>query len=464
MKKLRYIFKVNSGLLVLVLMLTCFFANAQNKPILVDEVVAVIGKNAIFKSDIDAAVTQLQMQGAPADFSTSCYVLQERLFEKLLVHKAEVDSVDVSDQEIDDAINRRMEYMLMRLGGSDEEFLKYYGKSVLQFKKEIRGTVADNILGQKVKNKIIGGLTISPTEVKSYFNSIPLDSLPVVPESYKIAQLVVKAKPNSYEKERVKSKLIEIRNRIVNGTDFGLMAGIHSDDPGSRQRDGDLGFLSRNQLVPEFSAVAFKLQPGEISDVVESPFGFHLIQVLEKKGNLIHARHILKSPSIYESDLDKARERADSISKVIKSGVDFNKLASDLSDDEQSKVNGGIVRNQQTGGDYFEVEELDQNLYIKLQGMTKGDITQPELFNMLDNSRAYRIVYLMDKLNFHVANIESDYDRIKSAALAKKQEDELMKWINSHLHGTYIKLPESYKECSELSVWFSNETKPISQK
>ncbi len=464
MKKLRYIFKVNSGLLVLVMMLTCFFANAQNKPILVDEVVAVIGKNAIFKSDIDAAVTQLQMQGAPADFSTSCYVLQERLFEKLLVHKAEVDSVDVSDQEIDDAINRRMEYMLMRLGGSDEEFLKYYGKSVLQFKKEIRGTVADNILGQKVKNKIIGGLTISPTEVKSYFNSIPLDSLPVVPESYKIAQLVVKAKPNSYEKERVKSKLIEIRNRIVNGTDFGLMAGIHSDDPGSRQRDGDLGFLSRNQLVPEFSAVAFKLQPGEISDVVESPFGFHLIQVLEKKGNLIHARHILKSPSIYESDLDKARERADSISKVIKSGVDFNKLASDLSDDEQSKVNGGIVRNQQTGGDYFEVEELDQNLYIKLQGMTKGDITQPELFNMLDNSRAYRIVYLMDKLNFHVANIESDYDRIKSAALAKKQEDELMKWINSHLHGTYIKLPESYKECSELSVWFSNETKPISQK
>ena len=143
MKKLRYIFKVNSGLLVLVLMLTCFFANAQNKPILVDEVVAVIGKNAIFKSDIDAAVTQLQMQGAPADFSTSCYVLQERLFEKLLVHKAEVDSVDVSDQEIDDAINRRMEYMLMLLGGSDEEFLKYYGKSVLQFKKEINGAISE---------------------------------------------------------------------------------------------------------------------------------------------------------------------------------------------------------------------------------------------------------------------------------------------------------------------------------
>ena len=464
MKRLRYILKVNSWLIVLGLFFNSFFVEAQNKPILVDEVIAVIGKNAIFKSDVDAAVAQLQMQGAPNDFSTSCYVLQERLFEKLLVHKAEVDSVDVSDQEIDDAINRRMDYMLMRLGGSDKEFLKYYGKSVLQFKKEIRSTVADNILGQKVKNKITGGLTISPIEVQSYFSAIPLDSLPVVPESYKIAQLVVKAKPNSYEKKRVKKKLSEIRNRIVNGTDFGLMAGIHSDDPGSRQRDGDLGFLSRNQLVPEFSAVAFKLQPGEISEVVESPFGFHLIQVIEKKGNLIHARHILKSPSIYDSDMEKAKERADSISKVIKSGVDFNKLASDLSDDDQSKVNGGIVRNQQTGGNYFEVEELDQNLYIQLQIMKKGDITQPELFNMLDNSRAYRIIYLMDKLDFHVANIESDYDRIKSAALAQKQEDELSKWINSHLHGTYIKLPESYKRCSELSVWFSNETKPISQK
>ncbi len=461
---LKYILKVNSFIIGLFLFLNCFFSKAQDEPILIDEVIAVVGKNAIYKSDIDASVSQLKMQGAPDDFSTYCYVLQEKLFEKLLVHKAEVDSVDVSDQEIDDAIDRRMNYMLMRLGGSDEEFFKYYGKTVLQFKKEIRGTVADNILGQKVRSEITGPVTISPTEVKNYFSSLPFDSLPVVPESYKIAQLVIKAKPGSYEKKRVKKKLNEIRNIILNGSDFGLMAGIHSDDPGSSQREGDLGFLSRNQLVPEFSAVAFKLKPGEISEVVESPFGFHLIQVLEKKGNLIHARHILKSPSIYESDMEKARRRADSLSAVIKSGVDFNKLASDLSDDEQSKINGGIVRNPQTGGDYFEVEELDKNLYITLQGVEEGEVTNPEIFNMLDNSRAFRIIYLMDKLNFHVANIDTDYDRIKSSALAKKQEYELKKWIDSHLNGTYIKLPESYKKCSELSVWFSNETKPLTQK
>jgi len=438
--------------------------NAQDEPILIDEVVAVIGKNAIFKSDIDATVQQLQMQGAPKDFSTYCYVLQERLFEKLLVHKAEVDSVDVSDQEIDDAIDRRMSYMLMRLGGSADEFQQYYGKSVLQFKKEIRGTVADNLLGQKVRGEVTGQVVVSPTEVKDYFNSIPKDSLPVVPESYKIAQLVVKAKPNAYEKERVRNKLEDIRNKVLNGSDFDLMARIYSADPGSRDRGGDLGFLGRNQLVPEFSAVAFRLQPGEVSEIVESPFGFHVIQMIEKKGNLIHARHILLTPEIYPSDMNVAKERADSIVKVIKSGVDFNKLASDLSDDEQSKVNGGVVRNPNTGGEYFEVEDLDQKLYLTLQTMEKGDITGTELYSMMDGSRAYRIVYLMDKLNFHVADIKTDYDRIKLAALENKKEDEVRNWINSHLEGTYIQLPEEYRGCNELSVWYANQTKSVAQK
>jgi peptidyl-prolyl cis-trans isomerase SurA len=191
----------------LIIFLNCLTIKAQQNPILIDEVIAVVGKNAIFKSDIDASVSQLQTQGAPTNFSTSCHVLEERLFEKLLVHKAEVDSVDVSDQEIDDAIDRRMNYMLMRLGGSDEDFFKYYGKTVLQFKKEIRGTVADNILGQKVRSKITSLVTISPSEVKDYFKSLPKDSLPVVPESYKIAQLVIKAKPGPYEKKRVEKKI-----------------------------------------------------------------------------------------------------------------------------------------------------------------------------------------------------------------------------------------------------------------
>ncbi len=456
--------KINKWFIGLGMLSAFFKIQGQTDPVLVDEVLAVVGKNAIFRSEINASIDQLRMQGAPTNFSTSCYVLQERLFDKLLIHKAEVDSVDISDKEIDDAINRRMEYMLMRLGGSEADFMKYYGKSVLQFKKDIRGTVADNILGQKVRSRITGEVMISPNEVIDYFNNISKDSLPTVPESYKMAQLIIKAKPSEYEKQRIKKKLNEIRNRILNGSDFGLMASIYTDEPGGRERQGDIGFLSRTQVVPEFGEVAFKLKPGEISEVIETPFGFHIVEVIEKKGNLIHTRHILKIPEIYESDMRKAKKRADSISNVIRSGIDFNKLASDLSDDEQSKINGGVVRNPQTGGNYFEVEELEQNLYLKLQTMQEGDISQPQIFNMRDNSRAYRILLLMDKMEFHVADISTDYDRIKSAALRQKQDDEVELWINSHLEGTFIKLPESFQNCSELSVWFKNETKPLAKK
>lgn len=434
-------------------------AFAQNEPILVDEVAAVVGRNAIYKSDIQMDIEQMQQQGVSVDDEAYCYVVESKLFQSLLVHRAEMDSIDVSDSEIDSEIDRRMNYMLRRLGGSEIEFQKYYGKTVLEFKKEIRSTIADNIMARKVEGKITGSVTVSPNEVKSYYGSIPKDSLPVIAESYKIAQLVVKAKPNVYEKERTRNQLEAIRKTIVNGGNFDLQARIHSEDPGSKDRGGDLGYLAREQLVPEFSSVAFRLKEGEISEVVESPYGFHIIKMIKKKGNLINARHILIMPKIYAVDLEIAKERADSISKVIESGEDFNKLASDLSDDEQSKINGGIVRNPQTGGEYFETEQLDRDLYLTIQQLEKGKASLPTVMTMPDNTKAYRILFLMDKLEFHVASIETDYDRIKSSALEIKKQKEMKKWVSKNLDGTYIKLPEMYKGCDRLSVWYDNETK-----
>lgn len=432
---------------------------AQKQPILVDEVEAVIGRNAIYKSDIQMDIEQMTQQGVKVDADAYCYVFQRKLFQNLLIHKGEMDSVEVTDQDIDGEIDRRMHYMLSRLGGSEVEFQKYYGKTVLEFKDEIRPTVANNIMAKRVEGEVTGQIKISPKEVQSYYNSIPADSLPVVPESYKIAQLVVKAKPNGYEKERTRKNLEDIRKTIVNGGDFGLQARIHSEDPGSKDRGGDLGYLSRDQLVPEFSSVAFKLQPNEISEVIESPYGFHIIQMIEKKGKLIHARHILIMPKIYSADLDIAKKRVDSISNVINEGVDFNKLASDLSDDEQSKLNGGIVRNPQTGGEYFETEQLDRDLYLTVQQLEKGKASEPTMMTMPDNTRAYRILFLMDKLEFHVASIDTDYDRIKSQALSIKKEREMKNWIQNNLDDTYIRLPETYKDCAELSVWYQNESK-----
>lgn len=431
---------------------------AQKEPILVDEVEAVVGKNAIYKSDIQMDIEQMTQQGVNVNDDAYCYVFERKLFQSLLLHKGEMDSVEVTDQDIDGEMDRRMHYMLSRLGGSEVEFQKYYGKTVLEFKNEIRPTIANNIMAKRVEGTITNQVKVSPKEVQAFYDNIPSDSLPVVPESYKIAQLVVKAKPNSYEKARTKKNLEEIRKTIVNGGDFGLQARIHSEDPGSKDRGGDLGYLSRDQLVPEFSSVAFKLQPNEISEVIESPYGFHIIQMIEKKGKLIHARHILIMPKIYSADLEIAKQRVDSISEVINEGVDFNKLAADLSDDEQSKLNGGIVRNPQTGGEYFETEQMDRDLYLTVQQLQKGKASQPTMMTMPDNTRAYRILFLMDKLEFHVASIETDYDRIKSKALSVKKEEEMTKWIQNNLDGTYIRLPESYKYCSRLSIWYANES------
>ncbi len=434
-------------------------AFAQKEPILVDEVSAIVGKNAIYKSDIQMDIEQMTQQGVTVDDEAYCYIIESKLFQSLLVHRADMDSVDVSDSEIDSEIDRRMSYMLRRLGGSEVEFQKFYGKTVLEFKKEIRATIANNIMARKVEGGITGAVKISPSEVKAYYSNIPKDSLPVIPESYKIAQLVVKAKPNVYEKERTREQLEAVRKIIVNGGDFDLQARIHSEDPGSKDRGGDLGYLSRDQLVPEFSSVAFRLKEGEISEVVESPYGFHIIQMIKKKGKLIHARHILIMPKIYEVDLEIAKERVDSISKVIESGADFNKLASDLSDDDQSKINGGVVRNPQTGGEYFETEQLDRDLYLTVQQLKKGKASLPTVMTLPDNSKAYRILFLMDKLEFHVASIENDYDRIKSAGLEIKKQNVMKDWITKHLGDTYIKLPAEYKSCDRLSVWYDNETK-----
>ena len=432
---------------------------AQSEPILVDEVTAIVGTNAIYMSDIQMDIEQMVQQGVTVNDEAYCYVVESKLFKSLLVHRADMDSVDVSDSEIDSEIDRRMSYMLRRLGGSDVEFQKYYGKTVLEFKKEIRGTIADNLMARKVEGGITGRVKVSPNEVIAYYENIPKDSLPVIAESYKIAQLVVKAKPNAYEKERTRNQLESVRKTIVNGGDFDLQARIHSEDPGSKDRGGDLGYLSRDQLVPEFSSVAFRLKEGEISDVIESPYGFHIIQMIKKKGNLINARHILIMPKIYEVDLEIAKDRVDSISKVIESGTDFNKLAADLSDDDQSKINGGIVRNPQTGGDYFETEQLDRDLYLTIQQLEKGKASSPTIMALPDNSKAYRILFLMDKLDFHIASIETDYDRIKSAALDIKKQQELKRWVSKYLANTYIKLPEAYKGCDRLSAWYENETK-----
>jgi peptidyl-prolyl cis-trans isomerase SurA len=433
------------------------FAFAQKSELqLIDGVVGVVGDNIILHSEVEFQKEQLQEQGVENNKQLGCYVWQDVLFNSLLIHSAGVDSIIVEDQEVDQEIDRRMQYFMMQMRGSDEEFQKYFGKTQLEFKQEIRPVVKNNIMARKMRDKITSDVTISPKEVSNYYKTIPKDSLPIIEEQYKVSEIVIKPTANEMEKKRVLENIKEIRQQIINGKDMGLMALIHSQDPGSASNKGELGFISRDQLVPEFSAVAFNLQPGELSEVVETDFGYHIIQMIERKGSLVNVRHILKIPEIYEFDYELAQERIDSIRKVLKTNPElFNVLASKLSDEESSSQSGGKLINRATGGDFFTSEELPQDVFLEIQNLKVKQITDPHLIRLRDNSSAFRILLLQDKIEFHPATLENDYAEIKKAALEQKKQKELENWILSRIEDAYIRIPSGYEYCEELKIWYA---------
>jgi peptidyl-prolyl cis-trans isomerase SurA len=439
---------------LLILILNGIFA--QNEKVLLDGVQAVVGNEVVLKSDIIYQKQQLLEQGGIRDQkSLECFIWDDLLFQSLLKHNAEVDSVQVSDDEVEGEIERRLQYFMMQMQGSEEEFKKYFGKTVLEFKEEIRPIIKGSLLANRMRQKITANVEVTPKEVENYYKSIPKDSLPVIEEQYKVSQIVIKPKPSKEEKGRVYQELVDIRKQILKGKDFGLMALLHSEDPGSANNEGELGFLSRNQLVPEFSAVAFNLQPGEVSEVVESPFGYHIIKMIERKGNLINVKHILKSPQIYSNDILRARQKADSVYQVLlKHPENFGKIANQISDDEYSAVNGGKMTNQQTGGDYFTANQLDNETYLVVQNLNVNQPSKPNVIQLPRQGNVIRIVMLTDKIEFHVAKLATDYDRIKQAALENKKDKVLNEWIQNKIGSAYVRLVPGYEDCGTLDVWY----------
>lgn len=423
-------------------------------PIHLDGVTAIVGNTVILKSDIQVLLEQLKEQGIKADQQGRCHVWNQLLFQKLLVHRADVDSVEVSSKEVDAEIERRLKYLLGQMGGSEVEFEKYFDKTVLEFKKEMRPVIKDNLKVRKMQAKISQKVEVSPIEVKEYYSNIPKDSLPVIPEQYKIAQIIINPVPSEYERKRVRKQIDEIREEIVKGKDFGLMALLHSQDPGSKIKKGELGFVSRDQLVPAFSAAAFKLKEGEISEVVESEYGYHILKLIERKGTFVNVRHILLSPKVYSTDIQLCKMRVDSIlTELQKEGANFNKMASTVSDDARTKENGGVMINFQTGDDQFAAEELDENLFFSVQKLDVGGTSSPELIQVPGGKNAYRLIHLMNKIEFHVGTIETDYAQIKKSALAFKKQKSVEEWVSDKIEGSYLKLPQECEQCETLKVW-----------
>lgn len=432
-------------------------AKAQENDKIIDGVIAVIGDNMVLKSEIEEQFESFLTSGKPVSENTRCDLFEEMLFNKLLLNQAKEDSLFVGEDQINSEIDRRLRYFIQQFG-SQEKLEEFYEKSIDEIKSEFHDPIEEQLMIQRMQGEVTGSVEVSPGEVKSYFNDIPKDSLPEINAMVEIAQIVKKPPIDESEKSKIREKILSIRDRVIAGEDFGTLAYLYSEDPGSSRENGELGFMSRGELVPEFSAVAFTLEPQEVSGIVETEFGYHIIQLIERRGQQVNVRHILMSPKVQAKDLIKAKMFLDTLKANISQfdTLSFENAATLYSEDKDSRNNGGIIVNPMTGAGEFEMDQISQvdpSLYLMLDRLKVGEVAGPEVTQLRDGSRAYRLIKLLTVTEAHKANLKQDYQRIQAMALADKQTEVVNDWIRNRVDSFYIKVDESFSTCKFKYKW-----------
>ena len=448
------------------LILTISIAGAQ--PRTLDKIAAVIGSSIVLKSDIELRYANyLASGGAPGDH-IKCEITQSFITQKLLAQQAVIDSVTVKDDEVDNEVDRRMRGMITRAGGQDklEGFL---GRSIIQYKDEIRDDIKENMVASRMRGQITQKVSITPLEVENYFKKIPKDSLPTYNKEVEVGVVVFEPKLTKEEKELYRQKAEELLARVKKGEDFGTLARLYSNDTGSAPDGGDLGFADRNTFVKEFASWAFKLKAGEISPVFETDFGFHFLQVLERRGEQVHVRHILIMPATTQASLDRAKTRADSVYLLMtkNKNVLFSSVASVYSDDKDTKYNGGMMLNADnvdTRTTFIPTDKLDPQIALVIDTMKVGGISKPQLLTESNGKRDYKILYLKSETDAHKANLVQDFPKIKADALEYKINKTISEWFEKRRKETFIKIDPEYMQCPQLQGWantpLSAQTKP----
>ena len=434
----------------LLLMFVGFSSYGQNK---VDGIEAIVGDKIILFSDIENQLLQFLAQNPAADKDQlRCQIIDEMMFQKLLSNQAEVDSIEVTNEEVEEVVNQRVDFFMSKLGGSVRGVERYFDKPIEDLKDDLYNLMKDQMLAQRMESKITSSIKTTPFDVRKFFNEIPKDSLPTLPAEIELSQIVIYPKISSIEKARLTNKLLEYKKRVQNGEDFSFLASLYSQDEGSVNDGGDLGYVGKGKLVPEFEAAAFRLQKGQISDPVKTKYGFHLIQMIDRKGEQFRIRHLLLKPSYRLEDFTKVKSQLDSISMLIRSdSLSFAEAALKFSQDD-SKNNGGIILNPQTGGSSFLIEELDSELSLSVNGLSEGEISIPFNFTNFDQRVGCRIIFVNSLSEPHIANLSDDYDRLQNFTLQQMKSDALANWRNETIANTFIKLNTSLS-CDLLTNW-----------
>ncbi|WP_228527772.1 peptidylprolyl isomerase [Pararhodonellum marinum] len=422
-----------------------------------DKIIAKVNNEIILESDLQKAylesISQPQ-EGIPVP--NRCEVFESLMINKLMVAKAEIDSVIVTDAEVLLQTNQRFSMIMSQFGGDEEVLVELYGKTADQLKAELEGSIKEQLVVQKMRGNITDGMSLSPADVRKFFNRIPADSLPFFSAEVEVGQIVKKPEPSQAEKDKIANQLREFKRQIVAGeSDFATLARTYSEDPGSAVQGGDLGFFRRGELAPEYEATALAQQPGEISDPIETMFGFHMIQLLERRGNTFNTRHILLMPKPSEKDITDAERFLDSLRTVILKGdIEFAKAAKDHSDDRNTSDNGGFFTDPSSGSNRLTLRTLeDPVLYFTLDTMKTGSITKPMRFESAERQRpetAVRILYYKTRYPAHRANLNDDYEKMKAAARRQKENEILTNWFAIAKEEVFIDIDPAYDRCNVL--------------
>jgi peptidyl-prolyl cis-trans isomerase SurA len=452
--------KVVAALLVSLFSVQAF---AQNN--VIDEVVWVVGDEAILKSDVETERMNAQYEGRRFDGDPYCVIPEQLAVQKLFLHQAEIDSIEVSDQDVLAEVEMRTNWFIDQMG-SKEKMEEYFNKTSSQIREMLRETVRNSKLVQKMQQQIIGNVKLVPADVRRYFNNLPADSIPYVPTQVEVQIITVEPKIPQEEIERVKKTLRDYTDRVESGEiSFSLLARMYSEDPGSARRGGEYGFQSRSQLVPEFANVIFNMtDPKKISKVFETEYGYHIAQLIEKRGDRVSYRHILIKPKVDEKELEAGLLRLDSIANDVRKGTfTFEEAATYLSQDKETRNNKGLMVNPNTGTARFEMQDLaqvSQEIAVAVEGLNIGEISKPIVMLNKRGKEVCAIVKLKSRIDGHKATMSEDYQRLKAIVQDKLAQEKLEKWIREKQKKTYVRINENWVNCEfKYPGWIFYEDK-----
>lgn len=438
-------------LIILSLILSALTLSAQD--LVIDKVVAKVGTETILLSDVEAQFAYAQERAGGETDDLKCEILQAIVGQKLVVHHARIDSVFVGPDEIEASLEFKINDVLRQMNGNTEVFEEYYGITVEEMKDNLREDLEHQMLAERMQGQILNEVVITPKEVKEFFHAIPVDSVPFLNAEVELAEIIFKPKVNDEQRTKALQEIVSLRKRIIDdGEDFAELAVSYSADPGSGRKGGDLGFAERGSYVQEFEAAAYSLDKGEISDPIETQFGFHIIQMLERRGNKIHVRHILISPQIVEDDKILSKTNLDKLrTEIVNDSIDFTSAVQEHSLKEMpSYSNNGMLQNPNTGKTYFETAELPSDVYFAIEDLELGEVTQVLELPLPSGETYYRIIKLVSLTKPHKASLEQDYTKIQRFAKESKKSEYFAGWLEDKLSSTFIQIDQNYLTCPDL--------------